>query len=326
MARPVRGRRAASRTSSARARRQLPFASTRGRRVLAGLVVLMGVALLGLLLYHWARPVLLPRLVKAVEARPGQLETVVSGQAAVLREERVLTAPVAGVVRLGVREGDRVRTGTPICQVDGHQVVSPAPGVVSLVTDGTEGHLRYEPGKSPPAPGVLALKPQPRQLQQGEVVAVGQALARVVDTSQLRLCVVLPPSEVAELAGLARVLVRLPGGREIVTRPEAHHPGDDRTYGTITLVTGDWVEELLRVRMVTVEIIKRRATGMIVPRRALVERDGQPGVFVVKKTLAQWVKVEVRGEKEGLVAVEGIPEGSQVITNPWLVREGSIVR
>lgn len=326
MARPVRGRRSAARASSTRARRQLPFASTAGRRVLTGLAVLMGAALIGLLFYHWARPVLLPRLVKVVEARPGRLETVVSGQAAVLREERVLTAPVAGVVRLEVQDGERVRTGTPICQVDGHRVVAPAPGVVSLVTDGTEGHLPYEPGKSPAAPRLLSLKPRPHQLQQGEVVTAGQALARVVDTSQLRLCVALPPSEVAELAALTRVLVRLPEGREIATRPEAHHPGDDRTYGTITLAGTEWVEELLRVRMLTVEIIKSRASGMIIPRRALVDRDGQPGVFVVKKTLAQWVRIEVKGEKEGLLAVEGIAEGSQVITNPWLVREGSIVR
>lgn len=294
--------------------------------MLVGLVLLVGVGVVGTLGYSWTRAALLPYLVRVVEAKPGRLETTVSGQAVVLWDEWVLTAPVAGMVRLRVREGERVRTGTPVCLVDGHEVVSPAPGVVSLVTDGTEGHLRFGSGTSPAAPQVLGLKPRPHQLRDGEAVAVGQALARVVDTSRMRLCLVLPPAEVAQLANRSRVLVRLPGGREIAMRPEAHHPGDDRTYGTIVLASNEWIEELLRVRVITVEVIKERASGLLIPRRALVEREGQPGVFVVKKTLAQWVKVEVRGEKDSLVAVEGIPEGSQVITNPWLVREGAIVR
>jgi len=228
---------------------------------------------------------------------------VVTGQAVVIWDEWVLTAPAAGMVHLRVREGDRVRTGTPVCRVDGHQVVSPAPGVVTLFTDGTEGRLSFAPGTSPPAPQVLALKPQPGQLQEGQAVTVGQPLARVVDTSRMRLCVVLPPAEVAGLAERSRALVRFPDGREITMRPEAYHAGDDRTYGTITLVSGEWVEDLLRTRLITVEIIKERATGLLVPRRALVERDGQAGVFVVKKTLAQWVKVEVKGEKGALVAI-----------------------
>lgn len=288
--------------------------------------VLAGLALVGLLGYTWARAALLPHLVRVVEARPGNLETAVTGQAVVIWDEWVLTAPAAGMVHLRVREGDRVRTGTPVCRVDGHQVVSPAPGVVTLFTDGTEGRLSFAPGTSPPAPQVLALKPQPGQLQEGQAVTVGQPLARVVDTSRMRLCVVLPPAEVAGLAERSRALVRFPDGREMTMRPEAYHAGDDRTYGTITLVSGEWVEDLLRTRLITVEIIKDRATGLLVPRRALVERDGQAGVFVVKKTLAQWVKVEVKGEKGALVAIGGIAEGSQVITNPWLVRDGAIVR
>jgi len=306
--------------------RRLPFAVRPGKWLAVALAVLAGIALLGVLGYSWARPALLPHLVRVEEARPGKLETVVSGQAAVIWDEWVLTAPVAGLVRLEVRDGERVRTGTPVCRVDGHQVVSPGPGVVSLVTDGTEGHLSFAPGTSPPAPQVLALKPQPRQLHDGQAVALGQVLARVVDTSRMRLCVVLPPAEVARLAGRARVLVRLPGGREITMQVEAHHPGDDRTYGTLTLVSTEWEEELLRTRVLTVEVVRERASGLIIPRRAIVEREGQPGVFLVKKTMAQWVRVEVRGEKGGLVAVGGIPEGSQVITNPWLVREGAIVR
>jgi hypothetical protein len=307
-------------------RRQLPFAVRPGGWVAVALAVLAGLSVLGILGYSWARPALLPHLVRVQEARPGKLETVVSGQAAVIWDEWVLTAPAAGLVRLEVGEGERVRTGTPVCWVDGHQVISPGPGVVSLVTDGTEGHLPVAPGSSPPATQVLALKPQPHRLRDGQAVTLGQALARVVDASRMRLCVVLPPADVAGLAARARVLVRLPGGREITMQVEAHHPGDDRTYGTLTLVSPEWEEELLRARLIMVEVVRERATGLIIPRRALVEREGQPGVFVVKKTMAQWVRVELRGEKGGLVAVGGIPEGSQVITNPWLVREGAIVR
>lgn len=293
---------------------------------MTGVAVVLAVGLVGTLAYSWARPALLPYLVRVVEARPGRLETTVKGQAAVLWDEWVVTAPAAGVVRLAVREGERVRADSPLCRVDGLQLVSPAPGVVTLVTDGTEGRLRPEPGVSPPAPRVVGLEPRPRQLRDGEAVAVGQALLRVVDTTQTRLCVVLPPAEVAALAGRPRLLVRLPGGREVTMRPQAYHPGDDRTYGTITLVSSEWIEDLLRVRLMTVEVIKECASGLLIPRGAIVERDGQPGVFLVKKTLAQWVRVEIKGQKDSLVAVEGIAEGSQVITNPWLVREGAVVR
>lgn len=327
MARPVRARRRPPRTPPpARVRRRLPFAAPTGHRVVAALALVAGAVLAGLVLYQWARPALLPHLVRVEEARAGRLETVLAARAAVLREERVLTAPVAGVVQPAVGEGERVRTGATVCRVDGHAVAAPAPGVVSLVTDGTEGRLHYEPGKSPPAPAVLGLQPHPHRLRPGEVVTVGQPLARVVDASRLHLCLVLPPGEVAELAQADRLRVRLPGGREIAVRPEAHYPGDDRTYGTLTTALSEPAEELVRERLLDVEVIKSRASGVLIPKRALVERDGQTGVFVVRKTLAQWVRVEVKGEKEGTVAVEGIAEGSQVITNPWLVREGAIVR
>lgn len=313
---------------SRRRRTSFPYAPRTGRKAALVLAGLAAVVLLGVIGYSWARAALLPHLVRVVEAQAGTLETVIRGPAAVLREEWVLTAPAAGAVRVLAREGERVRSGSPVCRVNDRDVVSPAPGVVSLVVDGTEGRLPVRPGASPPASEVLALKPRPSSLQDGQLVAVGQPLARVVDNREWRLCVSLPPAEVRELAGRSRLRVRLPalGEEEFVLPVEASRPGDDRTYGTITLWGREWRQELARIRVLEVEVVKEQFSGVIVPRRSLVKKEEQVGVFVVKKTLAQWVKVEVRGEKGSRVAVEGIPEGSQVIVNPWLVREGAIVR
>ena len=299
-----------------------------GKWVGLGLALLLAMGAVGSLAFFWARDALLPRLVRVVEARPGKLETVVSARAAVLHEEWVLTAPAAGVVHLLVGEGQRVRLGTPVLAVNDIEVKAPGPGLVSLVVDGTERRLVVPAGESPPASQVLALKPEPRRTQEGQMVTAGQPLARLIDNRQTRLCVALPPAEVQALAERTRVVVRFPDwqSEELAMKPVAVSPGDDRTYGTLTMVAQDWPEEIGQVHVVGVELVKERYAGLVIPSGCLVERGGRTGVYLVKKTLAEWVAVEVVGQKEGKTAVSGIPEGSQVITNPRWVRDGTIVR
>lgn len=86
-------------------------------------------------------------------------------------------------------------------------------------------------------------------------------------------------------------------------------------------------DHFLRTRVVTLEVLGNRILGYPVPPRALVWREGQPGLFLVKKGRAHWVPVRIAGELKGQIAVEGegLSPAACYVANPWFVRPGDRV-
>jgi len=61
-----------------------------------------------------------------------------------------------------------------------------------------------------------------------------------------------------------------------------------------------------------------------VPGKAVVRRGGQDGVFTVDGAArtCHFRPVTVIGGSGDQVVVEGLPTGTEVVSNPWLVKEG----
>jgi putative membrane fusion protein len=83
-------------------------------------------------------------------------------------------------------------------------------------------------------------------------------------------------------------------------------------------------EVLLHQRKVQLIVTARQLKGLLVPDKAVVYRDGEPGVYLAVKKKALWKPVVIEGELAGKTAVsgEGFNEGSRFISNPVLIREG----
>jgi putative membrane fusion protein len=86
----------------------------------------------------------------------------------------------------------------------------------------------------------------------------------------------------------------------------------------------DYPEALVHERKVQLMITARQLKGLLVPDKAVVYRDSEPGIYLAVKKKAQWTSVAIEGELAGKVAVsgEGISEGTRFISNPVLLREG----
>ena len=76
-------------------------------------------ALLALLVagVAWADKLISPRLLGLARAEYGAVEKVVKGRAVLLRDEQVFVAPLSGLLKGLVREGERVRVGTPVVEI-----------------------------------------------------------------------------------------------------------------------------------------------------------------------------------------------------------------
>lgn len=83
-------------------------------------------------------------------------------------------------------------------------------------------------------------------------------------------------------------------------------------------------EQLVHHRKVRFSVTAEKLSGILVPARAVVYRQDQPGLYLVVKKKAQWAPVKIDGELNGLVAVSGrgISEGARYVSNPALARDG----
>jgi len=80
------------------------------------------------------------------------------------------------------------------------------------------------------------------------------------------------------------------------------------------------------MRTAQVSLVTKRHTGLIIPVKSLLEKDGQPGVLVVEKTYARFRPVEVLMSQGGQVAVKGLKDTDEILTRGLWFLEGRRVR
>ncbi len=150
------------------------------------------------------------------------------------------------------------------------------------------------------------------QVAAGERVRAGQDAAVVVDLSRLvvEAQVLEHDLPLVRVGGQARVTAAALGGRELTGRITALLPLVDsatRAGRALVEVRGD---QLLRPGMYAdVRLEATRLPGrVLVPSRAIIERDGRPLVFVVREGKAQWTYI-LPGRTNG-VDTEVLPDST----------------
>ena len=197
-------------------------------------------------------------------------------------------------------------------------VRAPAAGIISFQLDGLEERLTA----ALPLPEIFGAEADaPARIQDGLGVALGDPLFRVVD-----------PSATVHVALEARGPVPLSAGERVAVAfdhiPERTFPGrlvesvevDRVWYGKVAL---DAVDASLAIqRKATATLVARRAEGIVVPKSALIEKNGEPGVYVLVGDKPVFRRVRVLGESGERVAIDspqGVPVGARVVRNPRLL-------
>lgn len=277
-----------------------------------------------------------PWLWRTAVVAPGAIVATHDGPALGVRRERLIRTPAAGALQLIAAEGERVPAGFPVVAVDGMVVRAPEAGVISYVIDGLEGALLPGDLLRVVAGHPERFRPRYRRLADGDPVAAGDAVFRLVDNFTFYIYAALPGSP--SLQPGDAVTVRLSPVGE-VPRPSTGEDGvisaklarepfrarvaaierDPRRTGVV-LTVGRFIHPFLSTRQWRIRVERTLYRGLLVPRRSLVERAGRTGVFVLEDDRPAFRPVQVIGTDARRAAVSGLAAGLSVITNPaWVI-------
>lgn len=271
-------------------------------------------------------------------AAPGAIAETYDGPALGVRRERLVLAPVAGALQLIAAEGERVPTGFPVVAVDGTVVRAPEAGMISYVIDGLEGTLLPGDLLRVVAGRPERFRPRYRRLADGDSVAVGDAVFRLVDNYTFYLYADLPGNP--SLKPGDAVTVRLSpvgeaprsatGEDAVVPAALAREPfrarvaliGSESRGVGVVLTIDRFVRPFLSARQWRIRVERTLYRGLLVPRRSLIERAGRTGVLVLEDDQPAFQTVQVIGADARRAAVNGLAPGVRVITNPAWVMGG----
>ncbi|MEL7624584.1 MAG: hypothetical protein AAGU12_13495 [Clostridiales bacterium] len=177
------------------------------------------------------------------------------------------------------------------------------------------------PGQEAPA---AVVKTPPKE------VAAGTVIMKITDNlSDCYVYIRLPEQEEAPLAEADPVIMRLEGaGEGKGTVFECQEiPGG---WGVLVRLESG-LEALRHSRQHQLTLVLGSEDKAVVSQGTVITKNGQQGIYVVKKNKVHWQPVQVLEERDGLQVVEGIEDqeivaGDIVVTRPWIVWEGMRLR
>ncbi|GAW92585.1 HlyD family efflux transporter periplasmic adaptor subunit [Calderihabitans maritimus] len=272
------------------------------------------------LLFNWLRGIIWSSLLETEIAEFGVLEKSISVDGLLIRQETLVTTPVKGRLRPLVEEGQRVRVGAAIAEVlpgsegvrtaESYVLTASRAGVVSYYYDGLETVL------SPEMLNELDLDKLATFMETAQTsTSFSNPAVRIVDNHKpLYLYFQINPEKLFEVEIGNTLSLYLPGKEEAVKaevvrlEKEAEH--------TTVLVRLPYQDHLLNQRHISFRLVTDSYRGIIVERSLLVFKEGKAGIYVMKAGRIYWQPVKVLGEVGEKVAIDGIEEGSELLTGP----------
>jgi len=276
--------------------------------------------------YFFARGTLTSLLLKTVVSEESVLEQLVSVSGVIVRDERVVAAPVTGTVRWVAAAGARLASGASVAKIytaDGgvQNIAAPVSGVMIPVLDGLEGVLQPNAMENIDVAEVRKLSQKTQAVADGAKVKQGSIFFKLVDNFSWYYLVNLSRADFALLRPQKKSLRFAFSPQEEVSASWAVLSEDEDAVRLVFALSED-VEGAFLQRLSDAEIVVRRITGFVLPSSALISRGAETGVFILEKSLVSYLPVKVLGEVGENVVIEGVRTGRTVIKNPFLVREG----
>lgn len=269
-------------------------------------------------------------LIQTVEVKKTVLEDVDTGYGLLHGQEIAVLAAGDGPAERTMNEGQRVRKGNAVFSVNGSISYASEAGLVSYQIDGLEGtddlnsicstnlETRYN-------------TQQANQKEQTADCVNGAAYAKIINTfDDVYLYLTMPRT--AYVSGLEteqKIWVRfIDIEYEVQGRiKEILDAADGTRY--LKLKLPNVKETVFQQRIYKIELPYNRFSAIAVPKTALVEKDGEKGVYCLQKGFVFWKAVTVGQDwgESGLVVIEdGLENGDFIVTTPHRVREGENIK
>ncbi len=270
------------------------------------------------------------RAIRTETAQWSELVSTHEGQAIIMRNETVVTAPVAGSVAWLAADGDMVHTCSVVARIssttgpEGGQgpveLKSPVVGIVSCRLDGWEGILdpaHYQRMDLFALFNSVRPKPPEAPLQDFQS---GDPLFKIVDN-------LTDPYFVIKLDQQPEDMVV---GSSVDMTWNAGGSGSGKVIWMqsksgaciVIINVSQATEDVYGARTLDVKLIREKCEGIVVPAQALINQDGEWGVYTKTPIGIKFVEVEVAGTLGGKVALLGpeIQPGMDIVVNPGLVK------
>ncbi|MGE5578542.1 MAG: HlyD family efflux transporter periplasmic adaptor subunit [Bacillota bacterium] len=212
------------------------------------------------------------------------------------------------------------------------QVLAPASGIFVAEVSEIDAQFAPEELAKKDATQLLALSRQARDarkesVKNGQTVGAGDLLGKVHSGQNVVFYLPIKTENRPDLRSGREVEVTFTssGQKEsgvITSVEDGKPPGYSVITGEMSRVALDSL-----VRSTHVSLLIRSHSGIVVPRSALLEKDGKTGVLAVQKTYARFVPVEVlMTQGDRAVVRGGISPSDEIVTRALKFLEGKRVR
>ncbi|MGI6711623.1 MAG: HlyD family efflux transporter periplasmic adaptor subunit [Bacillota bacterium] len=268
----------------------------------------------------------------------GVLEQKIPVQAVIIRAEKVVSAPASGEFVSLVPQGERVPAGTAIgyiktqsatTKIDRIKIPIKAPlsGLVSYYPDGLESILKsnmLNEMDNTKLDSLLQNKLITEKNKDNNQIGRGEPVLKIVDNLiNPSFFFKLTASNISPLSAKEdNIVIQLDGEKKRYTAKVIDMRTYDEEIYMIVQINGVADLDLAR-RYFKVEVIPVSYEGVIVPKEALVHKEGFTGIYVPSEGLAKLVEVKVKGTIGEQAVVHGLETGKRFVLNSSLVKEGS---
>lgn len=280
----------------------------------------------------YARAVQLFFLSQEASAK-GEMELSSRYESRLLDEEKNLRQDAG---RLAEIEEERADLAAHVAAIEALQassvvhVLSPASGIFSTEVTSIETKFTKEnvAGKSAAELAILAREAreaQPANAKDGQAVQAGDILGRVVSGQGVSFYLPIKTEDKPVFREDGKVELALSDGTVLQAKVTEVHdgkpPGFSIIVGEISVMP---VSSLRKVD--EVGLIAKTQSGVVIPKSALMVREGHQGVLLVQKTFARFREVQVLMVKGDKAVVKGIDETNEIVLRAWGFLEGRRVR
>lgn len=314
-------------------RRKTNLNQKKRQNILKKLVMIALLVLGALMIYHPIKNFAVSKMVRYETAQWKVLEESTPEEAVVIREETLIVAPQDGVFESIVVEGEKVAAGRTIGYVRTQAATEKADsikipvkatraGLISYRPDGLEDVLKPDLLKNLDIDKISALLAERQEPAfTFPKVERGKAICKIVDNlTNPFLYIQYSESADGSIEKGQEMTVRFPNGITTGIIVRDVKKGDDQFVSLAEVFDAPDLD--LENRFVPVNVISHHYEGVVISTEALVKESGENGVFVSKKGVCKWIKVEVKGYVGKEAVVSGLDAGSQYIVNASLVHQG----
>jgi putative membrane fusion protein len=238
----------------------------------------------------------------------------------IVRDEKIIKAPVTGRVELMVGEGDRLASGIKLAEIKSsnqtQKIYNKKAGIISFAVDGLEEEVNFANLNQINLNNFDDLNGDYTHLLSGDRIKKGEALYRIINNFKLYIIAEIPQKQIERFRINELIFLEQKNSEKLIEAKivDIRHQLD-RTFFFIELEK--FIPRWINRRRINLNIIKNIYRGIKIPRKAVFNQPSGRGVLKVSGyNKYEFQEVVILNGNDEYVIVSGLEIGEEIITNP----------